>query len=147
MIPLTIATPDAAQQPWWARFSERCFAASTPQLVRDIQHEASSTYGELLTDLESPLEPGFEQEMARQLERERPFDFKPARVLMPVMVERFGLQEARLASDPAYDAMRAACNGCPVVGQCWKAMRAGAEAEECRGFCPNAEAFDRVAEE
>ena len=61
------------------------------------------------------------------------------------MMQRFGLQNVELAAEPDYSAMRAICNACPVVGQCWKAMRAGVDVEECRGFCPNAEAFDSRA--
>ncbi|MGM0983136.1 MAG: hypothetical protein ACQEXG_06870 [Pseudomonadota bacterium] len=131
---------------WWERLTERCYATSTPQLVRDVQHEAGPTYHALLNDLDSTLETGFEREMARQLEAGQPTDFVPAKALMPVMMQRFGLQEAELAADPGYNAMRDTCNGCPVVGHCWKAMRAGAEVEECRGFCPNARTFDNFAE-
>ncbi|CAM3375346.1 hypothetical protein [Halomonas lysinitropha] len=131
---------------WWERLTERCYATSTPQLVRDVQHEAGPTYHALLNDLGSPLETDFEREMARQLEAGQPSDFVPAKALMPVMMQRFGLQDAEVAAEPGYNMMRKTCNGCPVVGQCWKAMRAGAEVEECRGFCPNAKAFDSLAE-
>jgi len=132
---------------WWERLTERCYTASTPQLVRDVQHEAGKTYQRLLTDLETPLEPGFEREMARQLGAGQPTSFVPAKTLMPVMMQRFGLQDADLAVQPGYGALRDTCNACPVVGHCWQAMRAGAEVEECRGFCPNAEAFERRAAE
>ena len=132
---------------WWERLTERCYAASTPQLVRDVQHEAGKTYQTLLTDLEGPLEGGFEREMARQLAAGQPASFVPAKTLMPVMMQRFGLQEADLAADAGYGALRDTCNSCPVVGHCWQAMRAEAEVEECRGFCPNAEAFERRAAE
>lgn len=143
----TTTTPRtaASRQPWWARLSERCYRATTPRLVQDMQHEASRAYGEMLEDLEAPLDAHFEREVARQLQGGRPSGFKPARTLMPVMLQRFGLQDAELATDPDYAAMRATCNACPVVGQCWKAMRVGADVEECRDFCPNAEAFDSRA--
>ncbi|MDR9438687.1 MAG: hypothetical protein RI841_04195 [Halomonas sp.] len=130
---------------WWERLSERCYATSTAQLVRDVQHEAGPAYHELLTDLESPLEPGFEREMARQMVAGQPTDFVPARTLMPVMMQHFGLQDTALVVEPGYDVLRDTCNACPAVGHCWKAMRAGAEVEECRGFCPNAKAFDSLA--
>lgn len=143
----TTTTPrtDASRQPWWARLSERCYRATTPRLVQDMQHEAAGTYGEMLEDLNTPLDAHFEREMARQLQDGQPFGFVPARTLMPVMMQRFGLQDGELAADPGYDAMHATCNGCPVVGKCWKAMRAGADVEVCRSFCPNAEAFDSRA--
>lgn len=143
----TSTTPrtHTSRQPWWDRLTERCYRASTPQLVQDMQHEASRTYNEMLEDLDTPLDAHFEGEVARQLQSGQPVGFKQARTLMPVMMQRFGLQEAELATDPDYGAMRATCNGCPVVGQCWKAMRAGADVEECRGFCPNAESFDSRA--
>lgn len=140
----TPRTP-TSRQPWWDRLTERCYRASTPQLVQDMQHEASRTYNEMLEDLDMPLDAHFEGEVARQLQSGQPVGFKQARTLMPVMMQRFGLQQAELATDPDYGAMRATCNGCPVVGQCWKAMRAGADVEECRGFCPNAETFDSRA--
>ncbi|MFW6346162.1 MAG: hypothetical protein ACOC0M_07540, partial [Halomonas sp.] len=130
---------------WWERLTERCYTTSTAQLVRDVQHEAGPTYHALLNDLESPLEPGFEREMARQLATGQPSDFVPAKTLMPVMMQRFGLKDAEVAAEPGYNAICKTCNGCPVVGQCWKAMRAGTEVEECRGFCPNARAFDSLA--
>lgn len=132
---------------WWERLSERCYAASMPRLVSDVQHEASSTYQALLTDLDRPLESGFEREMARQLAAGQPVAFVPAQTLMPVMMQRFGLQEADLAAQPGYGVLRDTCNSCPVMGQCWQAMRADAEVDECRGFCPNAEAFERRAAE
>ncbi|MBB3184502.1 hypothetical protein FHR95_002075 [Halomonas fontilapidosi] len=130
---------------WWERLTERCYATSTAQLVRDVQHEAGPTYDALLNDLASPLEPGFEREMARQLASGQPSSFAPAITLMPVMMQRFGLQAAEVAVDAGYTGMRETCNACPAVGQCWKAMRAGADVEACRGFCPNAKAFDRLA--
>src|SRR5690554_4529649 len=112
----TTTTPrtDASRQPWWARLSERCYRATTPRLVQDMQHEAAGTYGEMLEDLKTPLDAHFEREMARQLQDGQPFGFVPARTLMPVMMQRFGLQDGELAADPGYDAMRATCNGCPV---------------------------------
>lgn len=131
---------------WWERLTERCYAASTPQLVHDVQHEAGTTYQKLLTDLDYPLERGFEREMARQLGAGQPATFVPAKTLMPVMMQRFGLQDAELAAQPGYGALRDTCNACPVVGHCWQAMRAAADVEECRGFCPNAEAFERRAQ-
>ncbi|WP_163557836.1 hypothetical protein [Halomonas sp. NO4] len=130
---------------WWERLTERCYASSTAQLVRGVQHEAGSTYHALLNDLESPLEPGFEREMARQLAAGQPTGFVPARALMPVMMQRFGLDEASFTGDSGLAAMHKTCNACPVVGQCWRAMRRDADTEECRAFCPNAEAFDRQA--
>ncbi len=132
---------------WWERLTERCYAASTPQLVRDVQHEAGKTYQTLLTDLQRPLEDGFEREMARQLAAGQPPAFVPAKTLMPVMMQRFGLQDAELAGEAGYTALRDTCNACPVVGHCWQSMRAGADVEECRSFCPNAEAFERRAAE
>ncbi|MDZ7853895.1 MAG: hypothetical protein U5L98_14935 [Halomonas sp.] len=139
----TNATPkDVSQQAWWTRFADRCYQATTPRLVQEIQHEAPRTYSEMLEDLSTPLDHRFEQQMARQLQQGQPLGFVPSKTLMPVMMQRFGLQQAEMAADPDHAAMRSVCNGCPVVGQCWKAMRAGADVEECRGFCPNAKAFE-----
>ncbi|MBF7053794.1 hypothetical protein IOC61_10690 [Halomonas sp. KAO] len=145
MSPTTATRHDVPKQAWWTLLVDSCYRATTPKLVQDMQHEASHAYNEMLEDLDLPLDAHFEREMARQLQSGQPLGFKPARTLMPVLMQRFGLQEAELATDPDYGAMRATCNGCPVVGRCWKAMRGGADLEECRGFCPNAEAFDSRA--
>lgn len=130
---------------WWTRLSERCYRASAPQLVRDMQHESSGAFDALVKDLEAPLEAGFEREVARQMNQGAYLAFVPAETLMPVMMQRFGLDASRIAEDSDLQVMRRTCNDCPVAGHCWRAMRRDAGVEECRGFCPNAEAFDRRA--
>ncbi|CAH1042928.1 DUF6455 family protein [Halomonas sp. TD01] len=135
---------------WWGRLTERCYATSTATLARNVKQEASASYDALINDLERPLEPRFEQAVARQLSASQPAHFRPARTLMPVMMQRFGLNESALEeggliNHADYAALRDTCNACAAVGDCWKAMRASAKLDECRRLCPNATAFDALA--
>lgn len=135
---------------WWGRLTERCYTASTATLARNIKQQAGASYDALINDLERPLEPRFEQAVARQLAAGQPAHFRPANTLMPVMMQRFGLNESALEEGGVinhadYVALRDTCNACAAVGDCWKAMRASAELDECRRLCPNANAFDALA--
>ncbi|MDP3535248.1 MAG: hypothetical protein Q8S08_07645 [Halomonas sp.] len=130
---------------WWERLTERCYLTSTATLARNVKQEAGASYEALIHDLEKPLEPHFEQAVARQLAAVQPAHFRPAETLMPVMMQRFGLEESGLMNHPDYVALRDTCNACAAVGDCWKAMRADAELDECRHICPNANAFDALA--
>ncbi|MFU1519030.1 DUF6455 family protein [Vreelandella alkaliphila] len=135
---------------WWGRLTERCYTASTATLARNIKQQAGASYDALINDLERPLEPRFEQVVARQLAASQPAHFRPANTLMPVMMQRFGLNESALEEGGVinhadYVALRDTCNACAAVGDCWKAMRASAELDECRRLCPNANAFDALA--
>lgn len=135
---------------WWGRLTERCYTTSTATLARNIKQQAGASYDALINDLERPLEPRFEQAVARQLAAGQPAHFRPANTLMPVMMQRFGLNESALEEGGVinhadYVALRDTCNACAAVGDCWKAMRASAELDECRRLCPNANAFDALA--
>lgn len=130
---------------WWERLTERCYATSTATLARNVKQEAGASYDALINDLERPLEPRFEQAVARQLAAGQPAHFRPAETLMPVMMQRFGLEESGLMNHADYVALRDTCNACAAVGDCWKVMRADAELDECRHICPNANAFDTLA--
>lgn len=130
---------------WWERLTERCYATSTATLARNVKQEAGASYDALINDLESPLEPRFEQAVARQLAAGQTAHFSPARTLMPIMMQRFGLEDSGLKNHAVYVALRDNCNACAAVGDCWKAMRANAELDECRHLCPNANAFDVLA--
>ncbi|MFC7368825.1 hypothetical protein [Vreelandella zhaodongensis] len=140
---------------WWGRLTERCYATSTATLARNVKQEAGASYDALINDLERPLEPRFEQAVAKQLAAGQPAHFRPANTLMPVMMQRFGLNESALEKSALeeggvinhadYVALRDTCNACAAVGDCWKAMRASAELDECRRLCPNATAFDTLA--
>lgn len=135
---------------WWERLTERCYLTSTATLARNVKQEAGASYDALINDLERPLEPRFEQAVAKQLAAGQPAHFRPASALMPVMMQRFGLneralEEGGLINHADYVALRDTCNACAAVGDCWKAMRADAELDECRHICPNANAFDALA--
>ncbi|EWH00491.1 hypothetical protein [Halomonas sp. BC04] len=138
-------TPKSSRNSWWDRICERTYRATTPRLVREMEQEAPRDYSELLKDLKAPLEPAFEREVARHLDRGGYRAFVPADTLMPAMLQRFGLDESSVAGHSSYPSLRGNCNACPVAGYCWHAMRRDADADECRAFCPNAAAFDRQA--
>ncbi|MGQ4880756.1 hypothetical protein ACOJCM_19495 [Billgrantia sp. LNSP4103-1] len=135
----------AAKTSFWERFCEGSYRASTRRLVREIEAKSPSVYSEMLQDLTTPLEPAFEREMARHLDRGGYRAFVPAETLMPAMLQRFGL-EASVTQHASYPSLRGTCNACPVAGHCWGAMRRDAGIEECRAFCPNAAAFERLSE-
>lgn len=130
---------------WWERFSERCYQNNIGQVAREMQHDSPMAYGELIRNLELPLESNFEREVARQLDQGAYAFFTSAETLLPVMMQRFGLDEASFAEGGELTALGKTCNACPMVGHCWRAMRRDADVAECRGFCPNTEAFDRQA--
>lgn len=126
---------------WWERVAERCYRASLPRLVNDMQHESAGVYRSLVEDLDTPLEADFEREVAKQMNDGHRGGVRPSRALLPEMMRRFGCDAGRVEMAP----IRSACDACPVSGRCWRALRRGADAEECRGFCANAEAFESRA--
>ena len=97
----------------------------------------------LIHDLSQPMSPTLEQALARSLATGEIPGFRPTDTLMPAMLRCFGLEPEAFAKDPAIHALRTTCNSCARVGTCWLALRHGASREECRGFCPNAAAFER----
>lgn len=116
------------------------------RVLRELETYAPAALDRLIEDLSHPLSGPFERAVARALGAECLPGFVPAATLMPTMLTRFGLP-AELATDKALKAQRRTCNRCPQVGHCWQALRHGAQAEECRSFCPNAEAFTAIGEE
>lgn len=129
------------QRSWWERVAESHYRASLPRLVNDMQHESAGVYQSLVGDLGTPLEADFEREVARQMNAGRRGGIRPSRVLLPEMMRRFGCAAAEVEMAP----MRSTCDACPVSGRCWRALRQGADAEECRSFCANAEVFESKA--
>ncbi|GKW50794.1 hypothetical protein [Halomonas sp. NCCP-2165] len=115
------------------------------RVLRELEAYAPAALDRLIDDLTHPLSAPFERAVARALDAERLPGFVPAATLMPTMLTRLGLP-AELATDKALMAQRRTCNRCPRVGHCWQALRHGAQADECRGFCPNAEAFTAIDE-
>lgn len=110
------------------------------RVVRELRRHAPEALEALARDLEQPLSPPLEKAIARSLDDRRVADFRPSEVLMPAMMTTFAVSPATLAEEELAG-LEAGCNRCEVIGHCWGAMRDGAEVEECRGFCPNAEAF------
>lgn len=110
------------------------------RVVRELRSHAPEALAELAHDLEQPLSISLERAVARTLDDRRVPDFQAADVLMPVMMKTFQVRPAAIAEEELAS-LEAVCNRCEVVGHCWKAMRHGAGAEACRGFCPNARSF------
>lgn len=139
-----VHAPQSSSRPSrWERIFERCFEASMSRVARELSLEASTTYQALLEDLKTPLAPAFEQEVARRLDGGDLGGLTPARTLMPEVMMRFGLSPE--VYDDAHElvVLERRCNGCTVAGQCWRALRHGAEVDEYRTLCPNAGAFEQ----
>ncbi|EWG97845.1 hypothetical protein [Halomonas sp. BC04] len=96
----------------------------------------------LIHDLAHPMSPSLEQAIARCLAGRELAEFSPAETLLPEMMRRFGLDPVTCSRDPSIHALRTVCSACPKVATCWLALRQDAQREECRAFCPNAEAFE-----
>lgn len=110
------------------------------RVVRELRHHAPEALEALVCDLGQPLSPPLERAVARSLDDGRVPDFRASEVLMPAMMETFAVSPATFSEEVLCE-LKASCNRCEAVGRCWQAMRAHAEGEVCRGFCPNAEAF------
>ena len=140
-------TRHSTQYSWYSRLSDLLFDANMPRLVQDMRREAGPTFQSMVRDLNTPMAPAFEREVARTLNRSGSNDLIPAVTLMPAMMERFGLEidDFGLEERAHLHDMQAVCNRCPSVGRCWRAMRAKADRTQCLSFCPNAEDFVRKA--
>ena len=110
------------------------------RVVRELRRHAPEALEALARDLEQPLSPPLEKAMARTLDDRRVPDFSASEVLMPAMMTTFAVDPAAIAEEEL-TGLEEKCNRCSEVGRCWQAMRAFADAEACRAFCPNAEAF------
>ncbi|XKE47560.1 hypothetical protein LG302_00195 [Halomonas organivorans] len=129
----------------WTRFTDRCYRASLRQQLQEVRYGSPGVLATLVEDLARPLDPALERELARMLDEPGHRDIAPARTLLPVMRQRYGL-DPRVARIPEGRTMKATCNGCPAAGRCWRALRHGASAVQCREFCPNAPALAREAD-
>ncbi|MCG6656796.1 hypothetical protein HOP52_03265 [Halomonas campisalis] len=110
------------------------------RVVRELRRHDPEALEALAHDLEQPLNPPLERALARTLDDRRVADFRPSEVLMPAMMTTFAVSPAAIAEEGLAE-LEASCNRCEAVGRCWRAMRDHADAEVCRDFCPNAEAF------
>ncbi|MGQ4878085.1 hypothetical protein ACOJCM_05875 [Billgrantia sp. LNSP4103-1] len=129
---------------WFQRLGGFLFDASMPRLVYEMRREAAPTYQAMVRDFATPMSPAFEREVARSLNRGGEVDLIPSLTLLPPMMARFGLTTKDFDPDDrqALAELQRECDRCPVVGRCWRALRAGADQERCRAFCPNAPAFE-----
>ena len=132
------ATPTQAN--WFDRFIDRIYHANMSRAVAQLRVEAHTHYQAMVTDLDTPFDPTFEDLVADSMKRRELVDFRPSHVLFPRMMTRFGVAKTEY-SDTELRVLGKQCDQCDHISQCWKAMRGKAGAEECRQFCPNAEAL------
>nr|WP_298414069.1 hypothetical protein [uncultured Halomonas sp.] len=119
-----------------------------PGIVHQMALLEPVALNELISDLDTPLNPNFERAVEAILTQGDLPTFDAAGTLLPVMLARFGLAEADY--DTRVDtlgALREACHGCPVKGRCWQALRSGADATACGTFCPSAATIAQDAAE
>lgn len=109
------------------------------RVVRELRRHAPEALEALAIDLEAPLSPPMERAVARSLNDERVADFASSKVMLPAMLKTFGVSTQALAD--VQETLEARCEKCTVKGRCWTAMRSGADADNCREFCPNAPYF------
>ncbi|QTF91883.1 hypothetical protein [Halomonas sp. BM-2019] len=140
-------TSSHASRSWRQRLGGLLFDASMPRMVKEMRRVAGPTFQAMVRDLDTPMAPAFEREVARTLNRGGSEDLIPAVTLMPPMMARFGLTAGDFGAEERtfFTEMQSVCNRCPVAGRCWQALRAEAGWEQCRGFCPNAQAFEQKA--
>lgn len=114
----------------------------------ELRYCAPKRLSVLIHDLSRPLPPPLERALARGLNSGELADWLgPAETLMPAMMARFGLDPEAWAAAPQAAEWRVTCRACPHIGTCWQALRRDADAEACRAFCPNAEAFTAAGRE
>ncbi|XKH59976.1 hypothetical protein LG290_15200 [Halomonas sediminis] len=109
------------------------------RVVRELRRHAPEALETLASDLEAPLSPPMERAVARSLDDKRVADFASSQVMMPAMLKTFGVSAQALAD--VQETLEVRCEECTVKGRCWTAMRAGADAETSREFCPNTPYF------
>ena len=110
------------------------------RVVRELRRYAPEALEEMARDLEQPLSPPLEKALARTLDDRRVPDFAASEVLMPAMMTTLAVDPATITAEELVG-LEETCNRCSEAGRCWQAMRDYADAEACRAFCPNAEAF------
>lgn len=137
----------AQEKRFLQRLAARFGTARSHMAVQALQLHAPEALENIIAEADARLEPAFAEEVERLLNVPGALSVRHADALMPLMQERFGLSQARLEVVDAETqrTLRKTCNACMVAGRCWRAMRGGESAETCRGFCPNAAAFDRLA--
>ncbi|QOR37982.1 hypothetical protein HNO52_05275 [Billgrantia diversa] len=127
------------------RVSNFFYKHSLRKVVLDMQDGSTEAYRKMIQDAGFSFEASFEREIVRQLNNGGRLGMMPAEMLLPVMMSQFGVaRNDFIDTDPSQlEALEAACNHCPVVGDCWKSMRSGASTAEALSFCPSADIFER----
>jgi len=138
-----MSTPNHAapnQVSWFDRFIDRIYHANMSRAATQLRVEAHTQYQAMITDLDATLDPTFEGMVADSMKRRELVDFRPSHVLFPRMMTQFGVAKPQ-CTDVELKALGKQCDHCEHISQCWQALRGKAGAEECRQFCPNAEAL------
>lgn len=133
---------------WYDRLANLCYEASIPSLVNHLRVEAPMVFRGMVNDIDNPIAPEIEAEIARYLSSPCQDELKPAVTLMPRMMEKYGISSSQFA---ALERQQKAllirrCSQCPSASMCWLAMRADAELEECETFCPNQATFNAISQ-
>lgn len=132
---------------WFDRLANFFYQAQMTRLVGELRVEAPTVFRSMVHDVDSHIAPEVETEIARHLSSPYQDDLKPSEILMPKMMAKYGITEAEFMSLERKHRQQLArrCNQCTKVSQCWLAMRAKAELEECERFCPNQASFDAIS--
>lgn len=131
---------------WYERIANRCYSYTLPGIMDRMIHEAGSSDGGLINDLDTPIGPEIETVIAARIDQRPEGSEVPARTLLPAVMKRYSLNLNDFRDARAdLRALEATCNACTRAGQCWKALRAGATRGACGALCPNAESLEVFA--
>lgn len=123
---------------WFDRLIDRIYHANMSRAAAQLTVEAHTQYHAMVTDMDAPLDPTFEDLVADSMKRRELVDFRPSHVLFPHMMSRFGVAKSD-CSDAELRTLGRRCDQCDQVSQCWRSLRRKVSAADCRRFCPNAE--------
>lgn len=132
---------------WYDRLSNLFYEASIASHVGRIRAEAPMVFRKMINDIDTPLEPEMENQVARYLRSPYQDEITPSETLMPRMMQKYGISSEQFAEleKKERSQLNRRCNQCPSVSQCWKAMRNNAKIEECDTFCANQASFKAIS--
>ncbi len=121
--------------------------ARTRSALRALRLYSPGTLQNLIADFDVPLNDIFADEIEGLLNAPEVGRDSRTDTLMPAWMERFGIDAHALrhARPGEFRHLGGVCGDCALGGRCWRALRSGEAIDACRTFCPNAEAFDRLA--
>src|SRR5690554_738823 len=131
---------------WYDRLASFCYEASAKRLVSQLRTGAPTVFREMINDLETPIAPEIEAEIAQYLRSPFQHELNPSDTLMPRMMEKHGITATQFAELERKQRalLQRRCNQCTAVSQCWQAMRANTDLETSENFCPNHTSFNNI---